>query len=60
VADDLKKRGPADRTRINVHETWEVTWWRGKWQVSESELRQAVAAVGVSVEKVGKYLGKKA
>jgi len=60
MADDLKSRGPADRTLINVLETWEVNWWGDKWQVSETELRQAVASVGVSVEKVAKYLGKQA
>lgn len=27
MADDLNKRGPADRARINVNEAWEVEWW---------------------------------
>jgi len=60
MADDLKNRGPADRSRINVNEEWEVNYWCGLWDVSADKLREAVTAVGVSVEAVAKYLGKKA
>lgn len=58
MSDDLKNRGPADRSRINVHEAWELRWWTQHLGVTESQLRAAVAAVGVSVAAVRKHLGK--
>jgi len=59
MADDLKKKGPADRSRINVNEDWEVEWWTRELGCSEGELREAVAAVGTSVVSVREYLNKK-
>jgi hypothetical protein len=26
MADNLSNRGPADRSKVNVHETWELTY----------------------------------
>lgn len=52
MADDLRNRGPQDRTRINVNEPWEVTYWTKELGCSESELRAAVKAVGVLVAAV--------
>ena len=59
MADDLKNRGPQDRSRVNVNEDWEVTYWCKEFGCSEAELRAAVAAVGVSVPAVRVHLGKK-
>jgi len=59
MADDLKKKGPADRSRINVNEDWEVEWWTRELGCSDAELREAVAAVGTSVVSVREYLNKK-
>jgi hypothetical protein len=58
MADNLTNRGPADRSRINVNETWEVAYWTRELGCTESQLRAAVRAVGVSVAAVRKYLGK--
>lgn len=58
MADDLKNRGPADRSRVNVNEAWERAWWCKKWGVSDDELRNAVQAVGASADSVAKHLGK--
>ncbi|UVH54706.1 DUF3606 domain-containing protein [Variovorax paradoxus] len=58
MVDDLKNRGPADRSRINVHEAWELGYWTGVLGVSEAKLREAVKAVGVMVVDVRRYLGK--
>jgi hypothetical protein len=58
MADHLKNRGPADRTRINVNEPWEVRWWSGKWSITEAQLRAAIAAVGPMVNNVARHLGK--
>jgi hypothetical protein len=56
MVDDLKNRGPADRSRVNVHESWEVKWWCGQFNCTESQLRAAVQAVGVMADKVRAHL----
>ncbi|KQP03492.1 hypothetical protein ASF28_20070 [Methylobacterium sp. Leaf99] len=56
--DDLDKRGPPDRERINVNETWEVAWWCRKFGVTEAQLRAAVKAAGVMARDVARHLGK--
>ncbi len=54
MSDDLNKRGPADRTRVNVNERWELDYWSKKFGVTPEELRQAVAKVGVMVTDIEK------
>ena len=58
MADNLKDRGPQDRSRINVNERWELEYWTRHFGVNEEQLRTAVNAAGTSVEAVGKHLGK--
>jgi len=58
MGDDLQNKGPADRSRINVNEPWEVKYWCKELGCTESKLRQAVAAVGVSVSAVREWLRK--
>jgi hypothetical protein len=58
MADDLHKRGPQDRSRINVHEPWELKWWTKELGVSEKRLRALVAQHGVSAAKIRQILGK--
>jgi hypothetical protein len=58
MADDLTKKGAADRTRINVNETHEVAYWTKALRVTEDQLRKAVKAVGVMASEVRKHLGK--
>ena len=58
MADDLKNRGPADRSRVNVHEDHEVRYWTEKWGVSETQLVAAVRKVGVSADAVAQALRK--
>lgn len=58
VADNLFLRGQPDRSKVNVHEQWELDYWTSKWGVSAHQLRSAVAAVGVSAAAVARYLGK--
>jgi hypothetical protein len=58
MSDNLNNRGPADRSRINVHEPWEVRWWTQELGVSEAQLRSAVSAVGVSAANVRRHLGR--
>jgi len=52
MADDLKKRGPADAQRINVNETWEVEHWCKEFRCTEAELKEAVDTVGVLAKDV--------
>ncbi|MYN24805.1 DUF3606 domain-containing protein [Duganella levis] len=56
MPDDLNKRGPLDRVRINVHEEHELRYWTRELNVTADELSRAVAAVGVMAEDVRKYL----
>ena len=58
MADDLKNRGAADRSRVNVHEDYEVRYWTEKWSVSKEQLVAAVKKAGVSVDAVARELGK--
>src|SRR6185503_11032643 len=50
MSDNLKDRGPQDRSRINVNEDWELRYWTKELGVSEDRLRQAVQKAGVSAD----------
>lgn len=56
MPDDLKNRGPQDRSRVNINEPYEVRHWTREFGCTEAQLRHAVAQVGVSVERVRSYL----
>lgn len=58
MADDLSKKGPQDRSHINMHEGHEVKYWTHHLGVSRDELKRAVDKVGTSVATVRKELGK--
>jgi hypothetical protein len=58
MPDDKTKRGEPDRSRVNVHERYEVEYWTKKFGVTEQQLKQTVQKVGTSVESVRKELGK--
>ncbi|WP_286897668.1 MULTISPECIES: DUF3606 domain-containing protein [Achromobacter] len=58
MSDDLSKRGPQDRSRINVNETHELRYWTQELGVSETQLRDAVKAVGPSATAVREHLRK--
>ena len=50
---------PGDRTRINVHEEWELSYWTKLLGVDENDLRQAVQQVGPGTDAVRTHLGKR-
>ena len=54
--DDLKKRGPQDRGKINMHEDYEVKYWTKELGVSKEKLQKAVDKVGNSAAAVRKEL----
>ncbi|MDO9359113.1 MAG: DUF3606 domain-containing protein [Polaromonas sp.] len=56
MSDDKNNRGPADRSRINVNEEYELSYWKTRLNCSADELRAAVKAAGPSVDAVEKYL----
>jgi hypothetical protein len=56
MADDLRKAGKADDTRINIEQDHEVKHWSEKFGVSRDQLRSAVAKVGSMVKNVRDHL----
>lgn len=60
MADDKTNRGPQDRTRVNLHEDYEVRYWTDKLGISKSQLEDAVRKVGPSAKAVEEELRKSA
>jgi hypothetical protein len=58
MADDLKNRGPQDRSRISITENWEVQYWTKELGVSAERLRQLVREHGNSAAAVRAAIGK--
>ena len=56
--DDLKNQRAQERSRVNIHEDYEVQYWTKKWGVSKEQLAAAVQKAGVSAEAVARQLGK--
>jgi hypothetical protein len=56
--DDKQNTGSPDKDRINVNEDYELQYWSEKFGVSKDRIKQAVKAVGTSVNAVQKYLNK--
>jgi hypothetical protein len=56
MADDKSKRGPQDRSRINLSEDYEVRYWSDKFGVTPHLLKEAVKKVGNSADAVEKEL----
>jgi len=56
--DDLKKKGPADRSKINVHEDWEVKYWTKELGVDKAQLQKLVDKVGNSAAAVRQELDR--
>lgn len=59
MSDDKTNRGPADASRININEDYEVRYWTKEFGVSESALREAVKRVGVMKKDVSEELRRK-
>jgi len=56
MAEDSARRGPRDRTRIDLEEEWEVRYWMQELGVTEEELRHAVHTAGVMIDDVREQL----
>ncbi|MES2404599.1 MAG: DUF3606 domain-containing protein, partial [Pseudomonadota bacterium] len=46
MTDDRTKKGPQDRSRINIHERYELDYWSNKFGVTPKDLKLAVEKVG--------------
>jgi hypothetical protein len=59
MSDDLKDRGPRDRSRISLEQEHEVRYWTKELGCTVDQLRQAVKDAGSnSVDKVRAILKK--
>ena len=58
MADNLQSAGPQDRSRINIHEDWEVRYWTEALGVTKEKLAELVKEVGPSANAVRQRLGK--
>jgi hypothetical protein len=56
--DDLKEKGAAGRSKINMHEDYEVKYWTKELGVSREQLQKAVDKVRNSAAAVRKELGR--
>jgi len=52
MSDVKTKRGPQDRSRINIHEDHELAYWTEKFRVTRDELRAVVRRAGTYVKAV--------
>ncbi len=52
MADDKSNRGSPDNKRIDIHDRNEIRHWTQSLGVTEQQLKDAVARVGTSAEKV--------
>ncbi|MBF8457234.1 DUF3606 domain-containing protein [Kaistella sp. G5-32] len=47
MSDDLNKKRPQDASKINVHETWELSYWSSKFGVTNEQLKMQLRLVGL-------------
>ena len=59
MSDNRTKRAQPDRSKINMHEEYEVKYWTHALGVSHEQLQKAVDKVGNSAAAVRKELGVK-
>ena len=49
-------RGPRDRTRVDVDQSWEVAWWSKGFGVTVAEFTSAIAEVGPLIADLDRRL----
>jgi hypothetical protein len=54
--DDLKKKSAQDRSKINMHQPYEVKYWTKELGVDKEQLQRLVEKVGNSAAAVRKEL----
>jgi hypothetical protein len=58
MIDDLRNRGTADRSRIDVNGGDQLRYWSEKWGMSEERLKVAVEDSGPWISRLARLLGK--
>lgn len=58
MSDDLTNPGPEDGKLISLTEEHELDYWAGALGITREKLREAVAVVGHSAEKVREWLAE--
>ena len=58
MSDNLKRKGPEDPKKINLNQSWEVSYWTKEFGITEGKLQKAVKAAGVMVSDVRTWLRK--
>jgi hypothetical protein len=58
MSDDKSRRGSPDNKRIDIHDPNEVRHGSQSLGVTPEQLKEAVARVGTSAQKVRESLGK--
>jgi len=48
MSDDLSKKGVQDRSRINMNEPHELSYWTEKFGVTKEELQKAINRAGTN------------
>ncbi len=56
MMDQRDDDNPADRSRVDLGKPSEIEHWTKQWNVSEEQLRKAVAEVGDDVPAVATFL----
>ena len=56
MGDDFAKQGGSGNDTVDLDERWERSYWARRFDVTDEQLREAVAAVGPLAEDVRKYL----
>jgi lipid-binding SYLF domain-containing protein len=60
MSDRKRNHIPADRSRVNIYEQYELEYWTKKWNCTAAELRAAVAATdSIMAATVETYLKTK-
>jgi hypothetical protein len=54
--DNLTKKNQPDRSKINMHEDYEVKYWTKELGVTREQLQKAIEKVGNSASAVRKEL----
>nr|WP_202882077.1 DUF3606 domain-containing protein [Methylobacterium mesophilicum] len=57
--DNLRRREPEDKSKINVHEDWELEYWARRFGVTKERIKDAVRQVGVQTKDVAEFLGQR-
>ena len=60
MSDDKMNRGEPDRSRINLNEDYEVSYWSERFGITKEQLTKAVEKVGNSPEDIARLVGKSA